>query len=214
MRWQWLATGLRSAWPFYVTDMGAVGSLYFDRFLVSAWLGLEATGVYTFFWSAANVVHTLAAYGIVQPDAPKLVAAANRRRADEFARVQRQLLIASWSWAGVLSIGLCIALYLLLPLLHRPLLEESLPIFWLIMFATVLRIVAEGYHFVLYALGKDRAMAAASLLGVGASAALNALLVPLLGLLGAGLAYTLAAAGLLVIRRAWAQNQKFGARHA
>jgi O-antigen/teichoic acid export membrane protein len=197
-----------------VTDVGAVVSLYFDRFLVSAFLGLEATGVYTFFWSAANVVHTLAAYGIVQSHAPKLIAAAKQGRADKFVRLRRQLLLESWSWAALLSIALCIALYLALPFLGRPLLEQSLPIFWLIMFATVLRIVAEGYHFILYAMHRDTAMAAASLMGMAASAALNAMLVPMLGLFGASLAYTLAAAALLVVRRGLAQNQKFGAGHA
>jgi len=113
----------------------------------------------------------------------------------------------------LLSLGVCLALFLVLPLLGRPQLEQSLPLFGLLMFATMLRIVADGYNFVLYALRKDRAMAAASLAGVAASALLNVLLVPPLGLAGAGLAYALAAAGLLVARRTLTHDQRLGESH-
>ena len=35
-------------------------SMFLDRFLISLFLGLEMTGVYTLFWSIVNVVHSLA----------------------------------------------------------------------------------------------------------------------------------------------------------
>jgi O-antigen/teichoic acid export membrane protein len=44
-----LQEGLRGGLPFYLNEIGAVGNLYLDRFLISLFLNLELTGVYTFF---------------------------------------------------------------------------------------------------------------------------------------------------------------------
>ena len=214
LRWRWLANGLRGGLPFYLTDMGAVGSLYFDRFLVSLFLGLEPTGVYIFFWSAANAMHTLVVYGVMQPQVSKLIRSANKGDAVAFNRLRRDLLIESWGWAGLLSAGLCVLIYVAVPLFGRPLLEQSLAIFWLIMVATMLRIAADGLNFGLYAIRRDRAMAAVSLSGVTASAALNAALIPLAGLAGAGLAYIATAAGLLACRHVLIRDAKFGGNDA
>jgi hypothetical protein len=50
--------------PLYVRDMGSVTSMFIDCFLISIFVGLELTGVYTLFWSVAHVVHSLAVHGL------------------------------------------------------------------------------------------------------------------------------------------------------
>ena len=41
----------------------------------------------------------------------------------------------------------------------QPLVEANLPIFWIVLGATLLRVAADGYGFVLLALNRDRAPA-------------------------------------------------------
>src|SRR5690606_30131302 len=65
-RWTWLRNCIRPSVPFYLNNVNAVGRLYVDRFLVVGFLGLELTGVYTFFWSVANTMHILT-FAITQP---------------------------------------------------------------------------------------------------------------------------------------------------
>jgi O-antigen/teichoic acid export membrane protein len=77
---------------------------------------------------------------------------------------------------------------LVLPFLDQPLLKDYLPIFWIILLATLLRIAADAYGFALLALHRDRAIAIIALAGVVASAALNLILTPLAGLWGASFA--------------------------
>src|SRR6185312_9014088 len=80
-RWRWLLSGIRPSLPFYVKDLAAAASLHLDRFLISAFLGLELTGIYTLFWSITNVVHNLAVYSVVHPQIRTLIAA--HREADD-----------------------------------------------------------------------------------------------------------------------------------
>jgi O-antigen/teichoic acid export membrane protein len=198
-RWGWFRNALRSSWPFYLSEIGVVGNLYLDRFLISFFLGLEATGIYTFFWSLANVVHTLAVNGVMQPHIPKLVEAA-ALGGEQFRIVKRNLQIESLVWTAMLAGALGITLPFLLPLLGRPELQGNISIFVLIALATLTRMAADSLNFVLYALHRDRAIAAISLTGVATAALLNVSLIPLMGLKGAAIAYMLTGATLFALR--------------
>ena len=195
LRPQWPIKAIRASAPFYVKDITGVAGVFLDRFLVSLFLGLEMTGVYTFFWAVANVASSLIGV-VLQTHIVALMQAGE----DRFAGVLRRLQIDVLGWSAVLAVGAVAAMPLLLPFLGRPLLQDYLPVFWIIMLATLLRIGADSYGFVLLALHRDRAIAVISIAGAIASAGLNLVLVPLLGLYGAALAYVLTSAGLLVAR--------------
>jgi O-antigen/teichoic acid export membrane protein len=207
LRWEAFREGFRNGVAFYLNDIGAVGNLYLDRFLVSLMLGLELTGVYTFFWSVANVVHTLSVYGVIQPQMPKLVAATNARDEGAFVRLRKRLQVESWTWALVLSLALGLLVPFILPYLDRPLLSQHLAVLAITMVAVMLRIGADGFGFVLYALHHERWIAMTSLAAVALSAALNLAFIPLVGLTGAALAYVavggaMLAARMILVRRA------------
>jgi hypothetical protein len=73
-------------------------------------------------------------------------------------------------------------------------------VLWLVVAATVLRLAVDCYNYVLLALHCDRAIALLSLAGPPLSALLYFLLIPLLALNGAGLAYLVSAAALTLPR--------------
>ena len=73
--WDFLSQNLHGSLTLYVKDVSVSVSAFLDRFFISAFLGLELTGVYTLFWSIANVMHSLAVYGVMQAQLPDLIAA-------------------------------------------------------------------------------------------------------------------------------------------
>lgn len=198
---RWLGTGLARSWPFYLSDMGAVSSLYLDRFLISLFVGLETTGIYVFFWSAANVVHSLTVYGTFSPRVPGLIAAANARDFTSLRSRFRQFRRSTLVWALALFVSLWIAIQALLALGLRPQLSGHGVLFCMIMLATVLRILADMQHFVLYALSRDRSIGMINASSAIGTAALTALLVWLAGVAGAVAATILSAAAVLFTRR-------------
>ena len=200
MRLPWIASGVRASVPFYIKDLTGAASLYLDRFVLSAFLGLELTGAYTLFWSIANVLHNLTLFSVIQPKLPRLIEAGQKADPAEFRTLERGLQIEAGTWIAVLAVAASIAMLVLLPLLHRPLLYDYLPIFWIVLAATALRAGADGYGFVLLALHRDTAIAVISVAGAIASVTLNLALIPLLGMAGAALAYVITAGGMLAVR--------------
>lgn len=200
LRWSWLRDALRHCWPLYLSGLGTAGSLYADRFIISSFVGLELTGVYVFFWSAANVVHSIAFYGTFHPRVPTLVAAAQSDDVRAFRRRLVHCQIETMAWALLLSAMLWIAVDLFVKVANKPQLSAHSAIFIWIILAMLLRILADSYHFVLYALHRDRTIAIVNLAGAAGSAILNALLVSTLAVAGAVAASIVTATGLLVSR--------------
>lgn len=197
--WSLFTQGIPQSLPFYIKDISIAANLYLDRFLVSLFLGLELTGVYTFFWSMANVVHNLAVSAIFLPTMSKLVRSAKESMA-EFRALLRG---AEWRTAGfaiVLALMVIAVTPFIIPYIDRPLLAAHLPVLVIVVAATVLRVGVDSYNYVLVALHRDRAIAVMSLIAVPLSAALYAGLMPLYGLNGAAVAYLVASLLLLVPR--------------
>ena len=100
----------------------------------------------------------------------------------------------------MLTLGAIIATPLMIPFLDQPLVDDYLPIFWIILVATLLRTAADAYGLALLALYQDRAIAVIAVGGAVASVLLNLVLTPLAGLWGASLAYALTSGGLFGAR--------------
>jgi O-antigen/teichoic acid export membrane protein len=190
LRLPWLLASFRPSLPFLIKEMSGVTALYLDRFLVSIFLGLELTGVYTLFWSVANLAQSLV-YGLIQTHLPDLVNADRRSDRPSFARLERRLHFETAAWSALLVGIACVSIPLLLPLIGRPLLEDYLPVLWLIMFGALVHCAANALDFVLFATHRDTAIAVISVAAAVASAVCNLLLVPFAGLAGAALTYVL-----------------------
>jgi O-antigen/teichoic acid export membrane protein len=212
MRPQWgpYLPQLAGSRALYVKDVSATLSIFVDRFIISMFLGLELTGVYTFFWSITNVVHSIALVGMLLSQLAPLLAAGRKADKTEFHALEHHLQIEIGAWTLFLSLCIAVATPLLLPYLGRPLLENYLIVFWMILFATILRIASDGYGYALLALNRDSAIAKIAFIGAIASAVMNAFLTPLAGLWGAASAYVITAAGLLAIRYYLTRPEAYG----
>jgi O-antigen/teichoic acid export membrane protein len=210
-QWRWIAQALRGSLVLYVKDVSGTVSSFLDRFLISFLLGLELTGVYTLFWSIANVVHSLSVYSVLQTHIARLVVAGQGGPV-AFRELERRLQLETGVWAIAITVAVGIATPFIIMLLDRPLLDANLAVFWLILAATFMRIAADGYGFVIYALHQDRAIATIALCGALASAALNFALVPIAGLWGAAAAYLVTAVSLFA-SRFWISRLALARRH-
>ncbi|MDQ8729366.1 hypothetical protein [Bradyrhizobium sp. LHD-71] len=195
-----LLGALRGSFLLYIRDISGTVSAFADRFLISLFLGLELSGVYSLFWSIANVVHSLVVFSVVQTRIASLITAAKERTGAEFRALERQLQITASGWAVLFAGGVAALTPFLVSFLDRPLMNDYLPVFWLILLATLVRIAADSYGFAIYAFHRDRAIAVIAVCGALTSAALNLVLTPLAGLWGSALAYILTSSALLTAR--------------
>jgi len=190
---------LRGSRVLYVRDLSNMVSIFSDRFIISTLLGLELAGVYTLFWSIANVIYSVVVVGLLLTQVAPLVEAARRGYA-QFSTVKRRLQIELGCWVILLAGGAAIVTPLLLPFLNRPLLQANLAVFWIVLFAMIMRIAADGYGFALLALQRDRVIAVVAVLSAVTSATATAVLTSLFGLWGAAVAFAVSATAIFIVR--------------
>ena len=195
-----LLDAVRGSRLLYLKDVSGTVSAFADRFLISLFLGLEISGVYSLFWSITNVVHSLVMVVVLQTHVAPVIGAAKERTGAAFRALERRLQIEATSWAVLSAGGIAALTPVLLTFLDRPLIQGYLAVFWLVLLATLLRIGADGYALAIYAFHRDRAIALIAVAGALVSAALNVVLTPTVGLWGSALAYMLTSAGLLTAR--------------
>lgn len=157
--YRWLiATGRRS-WLIYLSDLGLVGAIYLDRFLINGSVGLSETGVFLFYWTIANALQVVVFAGVVQVATPALL--------DAFAMGDRRLwLRLLWSEAKravaiVVVLAVCAQAFVLLVVgfVRRPELDAGRGIMPVLLAASVLRVVADVVNAGLYCVRADRAYA-------------------------------------------------------
>lgn len=197
----WLKNSLRSVIPFYIFDIGAAGSQYVDRFIITFILGVEAAGVFTFFWSMVNAINSLVIFGIIQPYSPKLISSARIGDDSRFSHTARSLVREAFLWSS----GMCAAVFAITPVflnfIERPEFDGNYILYGTICVAMIVRVSADCLHSVLYAKHKDIRMALVALLAMFFSALSNVILIGIFGLLGAGYAMLATSVLLLIMRR-------------
>jgi O-antigen/teichoic acid export membrane protein len=192
----------RGGWLIYLNDIGIVGLLYFDRYIVTHFLGLEVAGAFTSYWSVANAVHILIFTGWLQPSLPHLVSAL--RRGDE-ADWRRQLVRLGRVIVGVglsLSLLLFAAVVWGLPAVGVNRLQGYSALFALMLAGTVVRLLADLMHQAMYTRALDRPLALINILGIAITLIVSAGCIAAFGLLGAGIATLLTPLLLLLMRAA------------
>lgn len=198
--WDWLREGVKKCLPIWLGGVGVTVGVFVDRFVVEGCLTLEAAGVLTFYFSFANALANLMQSGVLAFAYPRLIA---RHRAGDEAGFRREAQHATRQavvGAGAGALALAVAVPLLGHFVARPELVDNAATLWLLLFGVWIRVVAEALNFVLYARHQDRAIWLGNLLFLIPAIGGNALLVPLIGLAGAGWASVLSNAFLALWR--------------
>ncbi len=194
-----LAARLRQSWFIYFSDLGLVGLIYVDRFVVSAVLGLAATGIYSFYWSITNALQTLVSTAIVQVALPRLF----RAHRDDSPAAWRALLVREVGrtllYAGVLSVVLFVATEAIVALKPGRFPPARL-LLVLLLLAAVVRAGSDMLNVGITSTRRDRAYAITNVIGMVTAVLLSLILLKTVGLIGAGVSALLTALGLFVIR--------------
>jgi O-antigen/teichoic acid export membrane protein len=201
--WRWLSRGVAKCLPIWFGGMGFTASLVIDRFVVEHFLTLDDVGVLTFYYSFVNALMNLLQSGVFAFSLPRVIALHRDADRDAFWREANRATRQVALLAGFMALILAVAVPLLGVMVGRAALSDNAPTLWLMLFGVWMRLIAEAFNNVLYARHQDRAIWLGNLLSLVPAIGGNALLVPLAGLPGAGVAACLSAAFLLGWRWRW-----------
>lgn len=196
----WIFTRVSGARLIYLNDLGIVGMAYLDRYIVHSMLDLRATGLFVLHWAVANAIHVLVTSATVQVSLPVLVTAYRQGGDRPWRRELRALAFRVLAFGTLLAMLAYSAAVYGLPRMIEGTSPIQAPLLALMLFSTVVRLLADTLHYGLYSRGLDRELAWINIGGALASVALSLALLPRLGLAGVGLAMLLTATLLLAAR--------------
>ncbi|KIZ47887.1 hypothetical protein OO17_02095 [Rhodopseudomonas palustris] len=189
-RLSWLKSLMRSSLVIYASDLSYIASQYIDRYLVTLFLGLELTGVYMLYWTAANAIYTFVSMTVLQQQRPILIKAHHQGDAAHREQCIR-LVRAAAIMAVAVGLAVTIGFEIVLPLLRQPLASLNIVAFWLIVAGIVARCIADWGAMALFSARRDRVMTATNLVAIALLSFFQVVLLPLAGLAGAGIALLL-----------------------
>ncbi|NTU76834.1 MAG: hypothetical protein HGA90_03335, partial [Alphaproteobacteria bacterium] len=200
--WTWIKAGVKRCLFIWLGTVGIASGIYVDRFAVMRYLGLDYVGITTFYFSFANALFTLVQSGVLSLVYPRLILLHRDANVGGFWSVVRQTGLQVALFAGVVGLGIALAVPFLGQLFKRPELVAEVATLWLMLGAVFLRANAETLYYVLFARHQDKPVWLGNLLFLVPAFGGNFILVPLLGLKGIGVS-AVASALFLLLWRGW-----------
>lgn len=196
----WIKQKLRRSWYIYLSDIGIVGLVFLDRYVVSWQLGLAATGIYTFYWSIANALQTLMQTSVVQLALPKMLKAYTDPDLGRWRRLFRAELIKTIIIALVLALGMWTVVQMIFHLDRSGRFPREQGLLLLLLTASIMRAGSDFLNICITSTGRDRYYAASNIGGVILALTLAFLFISRYGLIGSGIGSAVTAFLLLASR--------------
>lgn len=188
--------GLRTARPFMLTAAGALIISYVDRFVIDAFVGREALGIYTFY--STILIGLLSLGGSVSHQFLAKVIAGHAEGPDAYFAALRSFFWSMLALASVTTLLSGLAMAPLLAALGLSAYAAEVGVFYAMLPGIFLRMLADVPSYALYAARSDRYLLICNLGSALVSAVLNIVLVPMVGIYGAALAGGMASAVLFL----------------
>lgn len=197
---------LPRAFPIWISDISLASGQVMDRFIVSIFLGLEATGIYYFFFAIANAAVTVGQAATQQIHMPVLRKAYLENPGSAFVVIAQAHLKKAVIVVSVLILSIVPATYLVVALIGRPELTAHVVLIPIVAAAALFRSVAEYFGIFDYVTERDGSFVRFNIAAVLATSISVTVLTSLAGLMGTALgtlavAFALSAVRFLVWRR-------------
>jgi len=187
IQWSWIWSGLNSSLPFFLSTLSLKSIEYADRYFINAIWGTEQLGIYAFYIGIANAIQVLVYSGIGTIMHPKIIISYQSGRVDEYNKLIREFGLSSI--LGTIIIGFLLAGFILFisPYIGRPEYLYYFPIYWIMLFGTIVNIAGQVPHYALYVRRQDRQILYSTIIGSAVVVVCDIVMVPTLGINGAAL---------------------------
>ncbi len=198
--WRWIQASGTSSPIVFVSELGATGLLYSDRYIVALLLGDRAAGAFTFIWSIINAVVPIVQGGVFNQMMPQLASQWHRRQwQDWLTSFNAAMSHATWMSIGF-GISAMLAALILLRAAYFPLSINKVAFASLMTIATVVRMRADVLHHALYSAEQDSDWIAVNILSLVLGPTMALIGIGLFGFVGAGAQMVVVAVALYFMR--------------
>lgn len=151
----WLRQQFPRALPIWISDFSLAMSLNIDRFIISLFIGVEATGIYFFFFSIGSAAFQIVQSAAIQPYMPKMRESFRGHATEAFTIVVDTALKRVAYFSGVIAIFGGIGTFVLVHFLQRGELNAATHLIFPIMLGVFAKSINEFLGIVDYVTEND-----------------------------------------------------------
>ena len=186
INWRWIWRGLRTSRYFFVATMGYQLILYLDRFIIKENFGEDLLGIYTFYWSFANIIQIFVFAGITSLYHPQIIKSYKENRVAVHKQLLRSMTKLSLATSIVLGIALAIFMPKIISFVDKNLYLEYISFYYMLIISMIILVASKLPQYGLYVRNMDKQYMLVILMGVLISSVLNFTLVPMFSLYASG----------------------------
>lgn len=188
----WILLGLKSSLYFFGTSLLLKGIEFSDRYFIQFFHSEEEVGIYTFYFSIANILNTFVITGSVSILYPTLISSFKSKDYFNYRRIRNLIKQSILASIIVLSIILSIGIDVLIELVNKDEIKGEKGVFYLILLFTGTYLLGLVPQYDLYVHQKDKVFLKINVYAFGICVITNFAFVPLFGGYGAAISTFLA----------------------
>ncbi|PJE80508.1 hypothetical protein CI610_00476 [invertebrate metagenome] len=166
MDWKWIRKGLSVAGLFLLGTLCLRGIYTADRYIIQSLSGLAAVGVYTFYAGVSNAFSTFIDAVIISFRYPKIVQAYRSNNIALFLEYKQKMLKSIILTSLIIGGSAILLIQSILDIIGNATYIDKLYIFGYLLAAASVTCISYVPHYALYAMGKDKYLAAINIGGV------------------------------------------------
>ena len=199
-----LKISLSSIWPFVVLVIFLKGIEFSDKFIIGKVLSLEDTGIYSFLFSIASVIHIFIVSGFYIIYLPQLIQSFNNNKEIFISELKKFGLLTLVS-----SISLAIVIPLISPFIFSLIEKEAfishIDLLYIFLLGFVFNNLSLIPHLFLYVSHDEKAITVIMAVSFIINLGLNLILIPKFGILGAAYSFMITYFTVLLLKLLRAQ---------
>jgi O-antigen/teichoic acid export membrane protein len=186
--WIWIKHGFKISLPFLVGTIAYKVIEFSDRYMIDYYMTKSDVGIYTFFGSIANTMQTIVYTLVIMMYYPKMIELYKDSKMEEFNSTTKKFFLEVLIYSMITIIGIVIFIHPVLEYLGKVEFTQNLSVLWVLLAGVLVLNLSFVPHYILFVKHKDIAIRNITILGAVMNIILNMCLIPLFGLIGAGIA--------------------------
>ncbi|MBF7081590.1 polysaccharide biosynthesis C-terminal domain-containing protein [Desulfallas sp. Bu1-1] len=192
INWVWIRKGLVGSLPFLCATISLQIMQYGGRYFIQLYHGEALVGVFTFYFSIANVVEVFVFTGVVMILLPKIITSYQQNKMVEYHALMKKMSLGSICGVILLSVIAALGINPLLLLIKKTIYANYIITYWMLLISVIIKTLGQIPHYILYIRKMDIAILKSTVVALVVSIIMNFLLIPSYGSLGASLSILIA----------------------
>ncbi|MCK5033821.1 MAG: polysaccharide biosynthesis C-terminal domain-containing protein [Calditrichia bacterium] len=185
VNWKWIKKGIKISIPFFASTISLKTIELLGRFIIDKYYTKGEVGIYTFYWTIANLVNIVIFTALIMVLYPKLIELYQKKKYEKFKIAYSKFKYSIIAISLLLGGLLIIFIKPIIAYLNKDAYTVQISTFYILVVSNIILNISYIPHYLLYVKEKDKYILYSTILGTIVNVILSFILIPEIGVIGA-----------------------------